>query len=461
MLFDDGPLSDTIRLHLPQGDIPGFAMGVVHNGELIYVRTGGSTNREHPAPITEQTLFRIGSTTKILSAIAIGELVETGLLDLDVPVTNYMEHLAFRPPFDVSTVTLRMLLSHKSGLPNGPADYFPTGPRQGLEALVDEVRRYPLIAPPGRVASYSNIAVCLAAHIAEHVAGQSFNALMKDLVLDPLNLSRTTFEPSVAMTHQVALSHIQDEAGVLRINREAADNPRYHPGAFAFSTVEDLARLTSMLASTKDSFLTQMRTPHSSWLTADGLTYGLCLYLDRYLGRPRIGHDGRFHSNGSKIIVLPEDGIGVILLYNYADMIESHREALLDSAIMGFGLTALPQTDQVDVPGAVDPSDFYGCYVGPNFEEVTLSPGYEDSFLTVDIGKGPIEVRMVTQNIFESSLSCRQQWHSSPYNLGSTLSLGLVDDVEGQDRYIMLNARPYRAITNSPSRRALTTGIGR
>jgi CubicO group peptidase (beta-lactamase class C family) len=146
-------LDKLIEGHMGQAHVPAVALAVVSEQESLYAKGFGLTSvEEGGAPVTSRTLFRIGSVTKSLVATAIMRLVENGQLDLDQPLKTYVEWLRFIEPHAEAKITLRMLLSHTSGLPKD--SYIGSRDADGLERYVrEQIPRYLFVAPPGRLYS--------------------------------------------------------------------------------------------------------------------------------------------------------------------------------------------------------------------------------------------------------------------------------------------------------------------
>src|SRR5947209_7176403 len=210
-------LEQRIEQGMQKGHVPGLALAIVKDQEVIYARGFGVTSVEDGGlPVTPQTLFRIGSTTKPLTGTAVMRLVEAGQIDLDRPVRDRLDWFALSEP-GAERVTLRMLMSHTAGLPTA-AEHVGAREPGGLEAyLRREIASLPLVAPPGRVWSYSNPGISLVGHLAEVAAGKPYAELMRELVFDPLEMGRTTFDPTVAMTYPLAQSHDRAEDGTLSV----------------------------------------------------------------------------------------------------------------------------------------------------------------------------------------------------------------------------------------------------
>lgn len=329
-------LESRVAAEAAKARVPGLALAIIEHREVIFARGFGVTSVEAGGvSCTPDTLFQIGSVTKSLTGTAIVALAGRGLLDLDAPVTTYVPGLTLGEPAAATPVTLRQLLSHTSGLPWDqitPRRLF--GPRDpaGLAAYVErELPARALVAPPGTLFNYSNPGFNLAGRVAEVVTGTTYPELMARSLFEPLGMTRTTFDPTVAMTHAVAQSHDVAPDGALQVRRPAPDNTAQYPAAFAYSTVLDLARFACAHLSggraeggtvlTRDAVV-MMRTPHAERYEGLDTAYGLAFYLDRHRGVTLVGHPGGINSLGSQLWLVPERGAGVVVLYNRAEDFE-------------------------------------------------------------------------------------------------------------------------------------------
>src|SRR4051794_31199482 len=164
--------------------IPGVAVGVFYEGQE-YVRGYGVTNVDYPQPVDADTLFRIGSVTKTFTGTTVMRLVEQGLLDLDIPIRNYLPTLRLSDASVAAQVTLRQCLNHSAGW---LGDCYPDFGR-GADAIthyVADMAQLPQLTPLGQVYAYNNAAIVLAGHVVETVAGQPFEDVVRTQVLDPL-----------------------------------------------------------------------------------------------------------------------------------------------------------------------------------------------------------------------------------------------------------------------------------
>jgi CubicO group peptidase (beta-lactamase class C family) len=306
--------------------IPGLALAIVSDQAVIYAQGFGVTSLEDGGlPVTPQTLFRIGSTTKPMTGTAAMRLVEQGQLDLDVPIKSYIDWFAMRDPGAADRVTLRMLLSHTSGL---PTDWEFQGQHDpsGLAAHVrHDIPRYPLVAPPGAQFEYSNVGTNLAGYLIELVSGTSFAQAMRELVFDPLEMSRTTFDPTVAMTYPLAQGHVADHAGTLRVFHQYADHTAHYPAGFAISTVLDMANFAMMHLNSgrfrdrqilHPESVSLMQMAHSAFPKPEGEGYGFAFMIERYKGARLVGHSGSIPYFHSRFYMAPDAGVAVIAVAN-------------------------------------------------------------------------------------------------------------------------------------------------
>lgn len=372
-------LEELIRAQMKEGHVPGFALAIVQDLQIVYAMGFGVTavygeEEGHGLPVTPRTLFRIGSVTKSLTGTAIMRLVEAGKLDLDCPVKKYVPWLTFSKAGAADGVTLRMLLSHTAGLGRvgGCLDFGLREP-SGLEAFVRErIPSYPLVAPAGKLWYYSS-GVDIAGFVAEVVSGRPYAELMQEFVFGPLDMARSTFDPTVAMTWPLAQSHDLDGNGTLSVQHRFADNTEHYPSGFAMSTVLDMANFAIMQMDHgrfgEEQFLSaesvaEMQRVHADMYTLGGTGYGLTWFSGLYKGVRRVGHGGGISTFKTALDMVPEAGVAVIAMANRGD--ERFRMAEIVDHILDH-LLDLPQ--EQPGPQSIPPDKslwpmYTGTYVG-------------------------------------------------------------------------------------------------
>ncbi|MEQ8486989.1 MAG: serine hydrolase domain-containing protein [Pseudomonadales bacterium] len=326
----------------PPGDTDAFVAAVrerldaEHNGNGAFrLLQNGDLAGEHyvsvDAPVTADTRFQVASVSKWLTAWGVMTLVESGAVDLDAPVQDYLRRWRLpEGPFDNDGVTVRRLLSHTAGLTDGLGyDGFAPGEAlQSLEASLTRAAdampgadgRVRAGLPPGSEWRYSGGGYTLLQLLIEEVTGQPFAAYLDDAVLTPLGMRRSTFALPGDEVADVAT--VYDDAG------QAAPHYRYTATAAAglYTTVADLTRFLQAQRPGPDAdpagrgvlrpdTLTLMRQPAARTRGTDVWGLGHMLYTDNDAGGFIIGHDGGNRpAINTTVRFDPASGDGIIVL---------------------------------------------------------------------------------------------------------------------------------------------------
>lgn len=280
---------------------PGVAVAIVEKGEVTYAHGFGAKDLRNSAPVEATTLFRIGSTTKPLTSLAVMQAVQAGRISLDEPVTTYVPafHLNLSPDAPAN-ITIRHLLTHSSGLADhGDATIAPPDERTdaalesyltGRFADLDYVG-----APPGAVWAYANANYMLAGLVAEKATQTPYRTLLADSVFSPLGMARTHFlAAEVIADSDYAVGDNCIDPGNSRcfapeigkvIEPDTCENPWSRPDGGAWSSVLDMAEFARFLLHGQpdvlsDELLQQMSTKQISTRQAADLEgYGLGLFM--------------------------------------------------------------------------------------------------------------------------------------------------------------------------------------
>jgi CubicO group peptidase (beta-lactamase class C family) len=436
-------LEQRIADAMGEARVPGLALALFRGQETIYARGFGLTGVEDGGlPVTPQTLFRIGSLTKSMTAAAVMRTVERGALDLDTPVSRYVPWLRFSQAGAQDRITLRMLLSHSTGLPTAWAAVGRRG-EDGLEAHVrQDVPGYEFLAPPGKLYSYSNPGVRVAGLILQVVAGRPYAELIQEMVFDPLDMGRTTFDPMVAMTYPLAQSHELDEGGGLRVRHRYSHDTGAYPSGSVISTAADMAHYGLMHLNAglhqgrrvlAAGSVAEMQTAVVDCYAVGGGGYGLGFHVDGYKGVRRVWHEGSTANFGSRLVLVPEAGAGVVVLVNHAPHFWARGAALTDSILDE--LLGLPPESPEPASQAPDRrcwSRFEGAYLGD--------------------WRGLSEVRAVegqlslTWNGLTMPLHAQRPdlyWGRKPGS-DELVAVGFVGEKDGAVEYVQINSSPCR-----------------
>ena len=253
------PVGDAIGPYVDGGELPGAVSVVVDAKGKATVDCRGYADLEAKTPMRPDSIFWLASNTKAIAAATLMTLVDEGKVNLDDPVSKYLPEFADvkvaakdGPRAPVRPMTVRMALSHMSGLP-----FFPGMPidKRSIAELAHLAATTPLAADPGERYAYSNWGIDVAMAVVEKVTGRSFAAMMKERILDPLGMKDATFVPSEEQMTRLAKSYrLSDELKPREIKigqfRYPYTDPTREPegGGGLFGTADDLCRFFRMLA---------------------------------------------------------------------------------------------------------------------------------------------------------------------------------------------------------------------
>lgn len=316
---DFSALETTILAELKQTRTPGATVVVINGGRVVFAKGFGVTSVDGGQPITPETLFRLGSTTKMFTGAALSTLAEQGKFKLDAPIGNYAKGLTPK----LAALTAHQLLSNSAGM----GDFSPPFVSHDDSALATMVRGWKddvLFGEPGKIYSYASPGFWLAGYVLEEASGKAYAEAMEDLVFKPLGMLRTTLRPLVAMTYPLALGHnLQNEAPV--VIRPAFNNVAMWPAGSIFSSGNELARFVlAFLAGGKldgkealsPAVFSRLAGKHIPLPGETDSFYGYGLLNLPTRGVRLLMHGGFSRGYGSMIQMAPEHGFAVIVLTN-------------------------------------------------------------------------------------------------------------------------------------------------
>ncbi|MGI5132040.1 serine hydrolase domain-containing protein [Pseudonocardia sp. CA-107938] len=324
-------LDDEVPALRREFGVPGCAVGVL-TPDGVLDTADGVLNLRTGAPVTTESLFQVGSITKLWTATLILQLVEDGLLDLDAPVASVLPGFRVADAAASAAITTRQLLTHTSGV-LGDA-FVPTS--RGDDAVaryVDEVvPGLPQDVPPGAGLSYSNSGYVILGRIAEVLRGRPFHELLAERIAGPLGLEHWAALPEQALLHGTAVGHMNRRGGdpqpfpfwslphaLAPAGALLAMNPR---GLLAFGA--DLAGHHKLLSA---ETVEQAWTPYVEVpdIGALGTHWGLGWMLFDWPGARVVGHDGTTVGQSSQFRLLPDAGIALVSLANGGRAAGFHR----------------------------------------------------------------------------------------------------------------------------------------
>jgi CubicO group peptidase (beta-lactamase class C family) len=328
-------LHDIVAALAEELQVPGVAVGVLLDGHEEHA-FHDVTSVENPLPVDERTLFLCGSTTKTFTATAIVRLVGQGLVDLDAHARTYVPELHVQDEEAAASVTVLQLLNHTSGW---DGDFFRnTG--DGDDALaryVEAMTGLRQLTRPGEAVSYNNAAFGVAGRLVENVTGSPYEAALRELLLEPLDLHDTLFFPRELLTRRVAVDHQRLQDGgtnILPFGFPRASNP---VGGLA-TTTRDLIAWARFQLGDGDSLLSPdlARRMHEPTVEAPGWSQGdavgIAWLLSDVAGLRVVGHGGATLGQLSLFKTVPERGFALVSCTNCSPVGAAFNERIMEWA---------------------------------------------------------------------------------------------------------------------------------
>src|ERR1044072_9487831 len=232
-------LEETMRKH----QIPGFAIGIVENGKVIYAKGFGVAKLGSNSVITPQSLFHMASVTKPFVATAIMQLVERDKLNLDARVIEYLPYFRMKDQ-RFATITVRQMLSHISGMPD-VEDYRWDKPEYddgALERYIRGLNKLSLLSAPGEKFRYSNIAFEVLGDVIAKVSGMSFESYVQVNILAPLGMEHSTLLVRETNPNLLVAPHIRDKNGKVVVSKIFPYNRPHAASSTLYSNIDDMSR---------------------------------------------------------------------------------------------------------------------------------------------------------------------------------------------------------------------------
>ena len=322
---------------------PGVALSVIKGDDVIHQSAYGLSDVENDLPMTEDTRFAMASVTKSFTAMSVALLVDQGKLEWDEPVREYMPEFILDDPYVTQHITVRDMLSHRTGLPRHDfAAWRLDLPRADF---IKRMRHLKFSATFRERFQYNNLMYYATAYLVEKVAGQRWEDFMQEQVFSPLGMIASNFLPEPPREGQVNAKGYRvdrDEEGGAKgfIHMPFRAHTELSPGSAGalFSTLADLTqwlkvhvnegRLGDMQFVSPDN-LKQMHLPQTivpgggaseALLGNTIFTYGMGWFIEPYRGLTLIHHGGNVEGHSLVIGFVPQENVGVIALTNIAGL---------------------------------------------------------------------------------------------------------------------------------------------
>ena len=332
-----GELDGVAARVLKEFDVPGLAVAIVKDGKVVLSKGYGVRKLGESTPVDENTLFGIASNTKAFTSAALAMLVDEGKITWDDPVTKHLPTFQLYDPHVTREMTIRDLLTHRSGLGLGAGDLLWWPPTDYSREEI--IRRFRYVKPATSFRSryaYDNVLYMIAGQVVAAVSGKSWDDFIKERIFIPLGM--TTSNTSVAALNassNAATPHARVEGHLKTIAPQPLEN--VGPAGSINSSVAELAKwLIAQLnrgqvseghrlfseRQSREMWSAQTITPlgdpppHLTALKANFSAYGLGWGLTEYRGFKTVSHTGGLMGYVSRVTLVPDLNLGVVVLTN-------------------------------------------------------------------------------------------------------------------------------------------------
>jgi CubicO group peptidase (beta-lactamase class C family) len=372
--------------------VPGAALAWMH-GDEVHSVGAGVTNIKTGVSVTPDTLFQIGSITKVYTTTLIMQLVDDGRVQLDAPAATYLPELRFGET--TGDVTIRRLLTHTSGVDGDFFDDFGRGD-DAVARYVAACASLDQVFPVGTMWSYCNAGFVVLGRILEVLLGTTWDAALRARLLEPLGVEHTITLPEEALLHNTAAGHnVLPTLDTSLVDRWGMPRSAGPAGSVPCSTVGDLLTFAKMHIDggvarggrvLSERSVAAMQEPQAALPRVPGegpAHWGLGWELFDWGGRRVIGHDGGTIGQQSSLRVLPEERFAVALLTNSlgGGLLASRVMRWLFGEVLGVEMPQRPMPPES--PPAIELARYAGVYERLGFRT------------TVELRDGGLSAQMV------------------------------------------------------------------
>jgi CubicO group peptidase (beta-lactamase class C family) len=335
--LDEQALDRYIQQEVVKNRLPGIAVAIVRGEEVVYLKGFGYASLTRKTPVTPQTIFDLASCSKSFTALAVLNLWQDGLIDLDKPLANYIPEFRLAEPDVSASITVRQLLYQTSGLPgvfSEPLAFF-----QGKDAMNQLVAAMAKIHPdraPGSSFEYTNLNYALLGALVERVSGVSLEDYFETRIFSLLRMNNSTLRPEAAAVkdradgHQLLLGKV--------VTRNTPVYRSVAPAGWVMSSAEDMAKWLALNLNNGKidgkqviaSELIEMMHTAGVECIRDGekTGYGMGWFVDKTEdGNPVVWHGGDTTNFLAEMILLPEEKLGIATLVNGQTCAGAHNIA--------------------------------------------------------------------------------------------------------------------------------------
>jgi CubicO group peptidase (beta-lactamase class C family) len=337
--------------------VPGFAIGIVKDDKVIFAKGYGVRNIEKPETVDENTLFAVASNSKAFTTASLAILVDEKKLNWDDKVSKYLPEFQMYDSYVTSEMTVRDLVSHRSGLDTFSGDLLWYDTTNSAEEIVRRIR---FLKPTSSFRSkygYQNLMFITAGKVLEKISGKTWAQFVRERILTPLKMNRTTtsvkdFKDNVASPHNESggklrvLPHgdVDNAWGACGINAsvsEFANWLRLHLNNGKFEGKQIISENQIWQMQQQNMFIPISQNAAKFNPTRHYFGYGLGWFLNDYQGKKVVSHGGGLDGMISQSAMMPEENLGLIVVTNS----ESSVNTIMQNKIFDVMLSVSPKRD--------------------------------------------------------------------------------------------------------------------
>lgn len=388
-------LVDELEQQRQTHHVPGMAIAVVMDDEVVLTHGFGLADVEEETPVTAETIFAIGSATKAFTSTLVGMLVDEGKMDWDDPVTEYVPYfqMDIASTNESDEITLRDVLSHRTGFTRMGL-LFASGQIPIEEVLLDATKAEPYVSFREKF-YYSNVMYMSAGVAAAKIESTDWDTLVGERIFEPLGMNSTTTSVTEAeKDSRLALGYLWDEDLQDYEYKPMRNVDNIGPSGSINSNVIDMAqwlRLQLNLGEYEGSRLISEENLIETWTTqidiATNVGYGMGWMIREWEGQPVIEHGGNVDGFSAQVAMLPESNLGFVLLTNAS-------VSSLPSSALNIVWDALLGEEPADGGAAEDYEPYTGNYIA-NFGT------FKDEIFTVLVQNGRLAIDIPGQQVYE------------------------------------------------------------
>ncbi|MCP1123599.1 serine hydrolase [Bacillus sp. 3103sda1] len=409
-------LHTTIKNMMKDLNVPGAAVAIVKNGEVVFSEGYGFRDTKNKKAVTSKTLFAIGSSTKAFGTLSLSLLAQQQKFNWDTPVQTYIPTFSLHDPLASAQITARDLASHRTGVSRHDTLWYISSLTR--QEIAEKICHLELDAPFRSAFLYNNLMYAMISYIAENITNQTWEQYVTEHILDPLQMERTNFSVTTSQkSDDHALPYIEKDGNITEVPFCKIDT--IGAAGCMNSNIEDMAKWVLLHLNKgkvgeheliMPDMLQQMYTPYIpipdepmfAMPECPLNSYGLGWFISAYRGHKEIHHGGNIDGFSALVSFMPEHNIGLVVLTNsghtllpsylahqiYDELlglepIDWHKRAIEDTAkfneIMKEMNKPLPQVKETVLSHPL--KDYIGTFEHPAYGTIEIHKRNETLYL--------------------------------------------------------------------------------